>query len=133
MTRSRASLSLMHPRGPIRRVGAWLALLVVAFNLAGGLVMPASAVSLGETVICTAAGMMVLPAAGDQQVPAAEAAGPCVFCLPLLHGGAIAPGGVSIGPGALPAVAVTPDFIRDLPPYRASGLAAPRAPPAIPV
>jgi hypothetical protein len=86
---------------------SWLGLFLLLFNVAGGgAIPPPSAhagatplfaqelLSVDRTVICTAAGMVVLGRDGkpvDENRPHAPHDGFCVFCLPLMHAGAVAP------------------------------------------
>ncbi len=83
-----------------RRVVSTLGLLVVLFNLVAGTLLASTSTSgaapfLEETfgdriVVCTGAGMIVLDADGNP-LPQDGTAPMCVFCLPLVHGGADAP------------------------------------------
>jgi hypothetical protein len=82
-----------------RRWPAWLGLFVLLFNL-----LAAPAIGLGHNgafaaeldgamVICTSQGMLVLDADGKSHPPAdsSDHDGICVFCLPLMQGGSLAP------------------------------------------
>lgn len=89
-------------RGRIRReVASALGLLVILFNLVAGTLLASSANAANapfldeifgdRIVICTGAGMIVLDAQGNP-VPQDGTVDPmCVFCLPLVAGGADAP------------------------------------------
>lgn len=78
--------------------GRWLILMALWLQVALAPIVGAMAATPsawqaqldGKMVICTAAGMVVLDGDG-KAVPQQEAGPSCVFCLPLLHGGAKAP------------------------------------------
>lgn len=89
-------------RGRIRReVASTLGLLVILFNLVAGTLLASTAeagtapfldeISGDRIVVCTGAGMIVL---GPDGRPVSDTGGVeplCVFCLPLVAGGADAP------------------------------------------
>ena len=93
-----------------RRVGGWLGLLLLLFNVvigplaAGGgsaeRPLPFAAELDGDTVICPAQGMLVLDRDGHPRGPSGRTGhdGFCVFCLPLTH----------IGSGHAPTLAMAP-------------------------
>lgn len=89
--------------GLIRRlVVAWLGVVLLVFNLAasgGSLLGPADTaqtpfptsvdISATHVTICTTAGMVEIDGDG-KPLPSPSHGGICVFCLPLMHSGAIA-------------------------------------------
>lgn len=115
---------------------AVLALVWLSLLTATTLPLPAAATSLtdanGHVVVCTPAGMVSLGtgSGGDEDSP--PASHPlCLLCLPLLHGGALAPAFV-----ATPAAPLALRATRAWPPARVlavairhDGKATPRAPP----
>lgn len=115
-----------------RRVAAWLALWVVLSGALGGLAPAQAQSSALGSVVCTAAGMTVIAAQDDdtlgRDMPRTAL---CLFCLPLLHGGALAPQmaepaffpSSALGSVVRPDAAVRP--VAD--PHRSAS--APRAPP----
>lgn len=136
-------------KGRLRReMVSWLGLILLAFNVLGAGALPVRAAEAGPApfvlelqgdliVVCTAAGMVVM----DRDGNVVETGGPssahgalCVYCLPLMHGGAQAPAFVALAVEAFfldgevflpaePAAAVRPVLL--------PGTAAPRAPPAV--
>lgn len=135
-------LSNHSPVGAVRRfVMALLGLFVVTFNVVGALPAQAEgnnplfaqALQDDRIVICTAAGLVVMDKDGNIIDTSSDGhADFCVFCLPLMHGGAKAPALVSLG-----AIAPYQAFAGDVPafvppavkPARLDGTASPRAPP----
>ena len=93
-----------------RRLGGWLGLLLLAFNVVLGPLavgdgslarpIPLAAELAGDMVICTSQGMVVLDRDGHPRAPGGQTGhdGFCVFCLPLAHAGS----------GAVPAPAIAP-------------------------
>lgn len=140
--RHRYDLSNDSTLGAVRRiVVALLGLLVVTFNVVGAL--PAQAEGTNplfaqglrddRIVICTAAGLVVMDKDGNIIDTSSDGhADFCVFCLPLMHGGAKAPTLVSLS-----AIAPYRAFAGEVPafvppavkPARLDGAASPRAPP----
>jgi hypothetical protein len=138
-------LSTQSSRGDLRRfVVSLLGLFVLTFNIVGAGAMPARADEAGNApfaqallddriVICTATGMVVMDRDGN--IIDAGSAGThdnlCVFCLPLMHGGAKAPTAQVLVLQLEPVF--LGEFSRRTPPaaktVRLSGAAAPRAPP----
>lgn len=132
-------------RGAIRRlVSALLGLLILSFNIFGGNVLPARAAQAGTApfaqglledriVICTATGMVVVDRDGNIiETGAGTGHGDlCVFCLPLMHGGAQAPTSLAVIIVAQPAFVgeFSPAAPAPAKPVRLAGAAAPRAPP----
>jgi hypothetical protein len=89
-------------RGSVRReVASALGLLVILFNLVAGTLLASTARSgaapfldemFGDRiVVCTGAGMIVLGADGKPVSEPGAVEPLCVFCLPLVQGGADAP------------------------------------------
>lgn len=78
-----------------RLVCGWVGLVVLAFNILGGFVLPARAADGfgGDAimVVCTAAGLVSVDVGAQQsgQDGRVRQDGLCQFCLPLLHGGAV--------------------------------------------
>lgn len=129
----------------IRRLtAAWIGLLVLVFNIAGGGLLPtrpasaaatpfAQSLTDGRIVICTATGLVVMDRDGTVISTGDQPGGSdlCVFCLPMLHGTAM----TAVPPVLLlravpPAPLPQPQVIA--PPLRAAGLnltTAPRGPP----
>ncbi len=89
-------------RGAVRReIAAALGLLVILFNLVAGTLLASTARSgaapfLDEVfgdriVVCTGAGMIVFGPDGRPETESGTIEPLCVFCLPLVQGGADAP------------------------------------------
>lgn len=105
-------------------MGGWLGLFLLVFNAvigplavgdgSAGRPVPFAAEFAGDTVICTAQGMLVLDRDGHARTPTGQAGhdGFCVFCLPLTHAGS----------GQAPTLAVAP-----LPPMRVLAVVRPDA------
>lgn len=76
-----------------RVVCGWVGLVVLAFNILGGFVLPARAADgFGGNslmVVCTAAGLVTVDvgAPGSGRDDRVRQDGLCQFCLPLAHGG----------------------------------------------
>lgn len=117
---------------------AWMGLVLLAFNLIAGAMMPASAQApIGQSgqqfYICTALGLKAIgPAADlDQGKAAGHGAQICAFCLPLMSGGLDSPAPVTVADADL-----TPTLAEYAPPAKSvpasssrRGQTAPRAPP----
>lgn len=139
-------LSTQSSRGDLRRfVASLLGLFVLTFNIVGAGAMPARAAGTtgnapfaqalleNRIVICTAAGMVVMDRDGNvvDTDGADSHTNLCVFCLPLMHGGAKAPAAQAV------VVKLEPAFVGEFSPLpppatkpgRLAGAAAPRAPP----
>jgi hypothetical protein len=140
-------LSTRSHRGDLRRfVVSLLGLFILTFNIVGAGTVPARAADAGNApfaqallddriVICTAAGMVVMDRDGN--IIDTGSAGThdnfCVFCLPLMHGGAKAPTTLAV------VVHLEPAFVGEFSPQappaakpaRLAGAAAPRAPPIV--
>ena len=138
----RYDLSSRRSIGATRRfVSSLLGLLVLTFNVLGAGAAPvradgvnplfAQALLDGRIVVCTAAGMVVMDRDGTVAAAAAGHADLCVYCLPLMHGGAKAP--VALAVLAVPPPHPAGALPRPLPsrakPTRLDGTASPRAPP----
>lgn len=145
--RRRYDLSTQSTVGALRRaVASLLGLFVLTFNVVGAGAVPVSdsganplfaqALLDDRIVICTAAGMVVMDkdgniVAGDSTSGHADF---CVFCLPLMHGGAKAP--AAAAEIVLSAPAAFAGEIPSVPaptakPARLDGTASPRAPPLV--
>lgn len=125
-------------------MASFLGLFILAFNVASPAAMPAPsdasatpfALALADNhiVVCTALGLVVMDENGNVVNGDGESRSPlCVFCLPLMHGGAKLP---SAQPEAIlqrPATVTEPRQTATLPtpPCRLAGLASPRAPPRV--
>lgn len=133
--------------GNLRRfVVSLLGLFILTFNIVGAGAVPARAADAGSApfaqallddriVICTAVGIVVMDRDGN--IIDTGSAGThddfCVFCLPLMHGGAKAPTTLAV------VVDLEPAFIGEFSsqaapaakPARLAGAAAPRAPPMV--
>ncbi len=127
-------------------VAVWTGLLVLAFNVLGGAVLPvrdataspsplARLLDNGRIVVCTATGMVVMDADGTILPDDSGTVAPshdvlCAYCLPLLHGSAAMAaglGGISASP-PVPTVLISTDK-SVAPPARLPGSARARAPP----
>lgn len=116
-----------------RRLGHWVVLFALAFNLLGGGVLPSvpQVASLDGWVICSPTGMTVVGRDGSQENT--EHAPLCAFCLPLMHAG-LTPDPVIVlarNPHERSNVAFA--VIRQGPPARdwTAGPSGPRAPPSV--
>jgi len=141
--RRQYDLSNQSDLGSVRRlVVALLGLFVVTFNVVGALPAQAEgtnplftqALMDDRIVICTATGLVVM----DKDGNIVDATGDghndfCVFCLPLMHGGAKAPALVALGrPGQLYGLCRRSTRPSSRPPPNRPGWMAhprPRAPP----
>jgi hypothetical protein len=118
--------------GSGRRLGAWLGLFLLVFNLLGAGAMPAdgSPTAQGGWVICSPNGMSAI--AADGTALPADHGGLCLFCLPLLHAGLTPPpvGQIETTPLLMP-VAPPPQTAPEVrAPAWTAGPAGPRAPPS---
>lgn len=125
-----ATLTLFRsrPRGvaAIRRWGAWLVLAALLLNLMAPLRTPVPVLDDLLHAVCTANGMVQNPPDGQDGTPGAA---PCVFCLPLLHGGPVpVTAGLTLPVILTAAVALLPAILV-FSPRPAPGPASPRAPP----
>ncbi|MBF0168481.1 MAG: hypothetical protein HQL45_12710 [Alphaproteobacteria bacterium] len=128
-----------------RRVMSWTGLVLLAFNLIAGTLMPVQAADpLGQSVadvlegrglICTTLGLKSIGPDGGLTLPGADAesAGLCVFCLPLMQGGLDQPASLALTDRLHPVtktgyLSLAQTFAPPLDPYRQ---AAPRAPPVL--
>lgn len=130
MQLSTATLTLFRspPRNvaTIHRWSAWLILVVLLLNLMAPLRAPVPVLDDLLHAVCTANGMVQDPPDGQDATPGAA---PCVFCLPLLHGGPVpVTAGLALPVVLTAAVALLPAAI-PFSPRPAPGPAAPRAPP----
>lgn len=80
------------------RIGTWLALLALLVNVIGPLALAGRSAAGGlamapeALVVCSGGGLKVIALDGDHSpVRRADDAGTCVFCLPLVGGGAGVP------------------------------------------
>jgi len=140
-------LSMRSHQGDLRRfVVSLLGLFILAFNVVGAGAVSARANDAGNApfaqallddriVICTAAGIVVMDRDGNIIDTGSAGAHDnfCVFCLPLMHGGAKAPSALAV---ILPLEPIfTGEFSPQAPPAvkpaRLVGAAAPRAPPLV--
>lgn len=84
-----------YPRAMIRtwrRATAYTGLVLLAFNLIAGALLPARASSTdGPAYICTALGLKAVGNDEGQPAEAGQSAGLCAACLPLMQGGLDAP------------------------------------------
>ncbi|WP_173979576.1 hypothetical protein [Magnetospirillum sp. UT-4] len=112
------------------RYRALAALLVLLFDLFGGLLPLAPPPALDEHFICTVGGIVRLDEQGRDGGAAPE--GPCVFCLPLMHGSGLPPGAAAAlpAPHVQAAVAVVIPAGRPAVPARLGLTGCPRAPPS---
>lgn len=132
--------------GRVRRaVSSWLGIALLALNVLGAAAIPGRAAEEGlspfaqellgdRIIVCTAGGMVVMDRAGHG-VHTGQASGHsdfCVFCLPLMHGGAQVP----LAPATLadevptgPAGDLLPVRPAVAAPARLAGASSPRAPP----
>lgn len=123
---------------------SWLGLFLLIFNVLGGGALPARAADAGlapfaqdllgdRIVICTAAGMVVMDRDGNVIDTGGNSAHTdfCVFCLPLMHGGAQAPTAqaVIVDTAAEPVADFSPTEPTFAKPARLTGASSPRAPP----
>lgn len=132
--------------GRFRRVFAsWLGLLLLCFNVLGASALPARAADAGPApfvqefqadriVVCTAAGMVVMDRDGNIVGSGGTSSAHsdfCVYCLPLMHGGAQAPASVALATIAVLSESETfqPAEPAAAIPARLPGAATPRAPP----
>ncbi|RAU20316.1 hypothetical protein CU669_18895 [Paramagnetospirillum kuznetsovii] len=129
-----------HPAQPLlKRLGCWLALVVLTLQLAGAAVAPTISPAIIATaddhmVICTVGGMVELGEDGlpIPATPAKDHVGPCVFCLPLLHGHVLAQ---TLATTAFDRTdlarseKILPSSPTHAPPVRLAGAASPQAPP----
>lgn len=75
-----------------RRATAYTCLVLLAFNLIAGALLPARASSTdGPAYICTALGLQAIGNDKGQPAEAGQSAGLCAACLPLMQGGLDAP------------------------------------------
>ncbi|TAN53459.1 MAG: hypothetical protein EPN26_07010 [Rhodospirillales bacterium] len=128
-----------------RRIMSWTGLVLLAFNLIAGTLMPVQAADpLGQSVqdvlegrglICTTLGLKAVGPDGGLALPGAESesAGLCVFCLPLMQGGLDQPPSLVLTDRLYPASDLKfQQIVQAFPPtlegYRQ---AAPRAPPVL--
>lgn len=117
-----------------RRACAWVALVLLAFNIVAGFGLQAAPppAGLGDQVICTAGGIVVLHQDGETGTSTASGDGFCLYCLPLFHASgpqtqALAVSGFSNATiGAIRPVDVAPPH-----PARPHSVAIPRAPPHV--
>ncbi len=126
-----------------RMLVSWLGLFLLAANVIGGGALPAHSASApfaqdisgDRFVVCTASGMVVMDRNGHIVDSKGEGGGHatlCVFCLPLMHGGAQTPAAVAVTilPDERPTgAAITPTEPTRPTPLRLAGAASPRAPP----
>ena len=143
--RRRYDLSTQSNSGALRRlVVSLLGLFVLTFNVVGAGAAPvrtdgtnplfAQTLLDDRIVICTAAGMVVMDKDGNIVDAGTDGHGDfCVFCLPLMHGGAKAPSAVVEIVAPLPVfTGETPLFVPpSAKPARLAGAASPRAPPLV--
>lgn len=130
MPLSTATLTLFRSRpwgdAAMRRCGAWLVLVALLLNLMAPLRAPVPVLDDLLHAVCTANGMVQDPPDGQDATPGGA---PCVFCLPLLHGGPVpVTAGLALPMILTAAVALLPAAI-PFSPRPAPGPAAPRAPP----
>ncbi len=128
-----------------RRLVSWLGLFLLVFNVLGASALPARSAEAGPApfaqeflgdriVVCTAAGMVVMDLNGNVVGTGDTSAAHsdfCVYCLPLMHGGAQLPAAVLLPldivyPGAAVFVPAEPAVAHVV---RLPGTASPRAPP----
>ena len=127
-----------------RRFFAWSALLLMAVNILGGALLPASQAVAATTdanallggkyiVVCTAAGMMAIDPKGEAPPVSAAAHGAlCTFCLPLMHGAATIPmAATAPPPSAVEHLTAQTSPTNALPSQAVRGIASPRAPPMV--
>lgn len=127
-----------------RRFFTWSALLLMAVNVLGGALLPASQAVAATTaadallggkyiVVCTAAGMMAIAPKGEAPPVSAAAQGAlCAFCLPLMHGAAAIPMVATASPpSAVEHLTAQTSPTNTLPFLAVRGIASPRAPPMV--
>lgn len=123
-------------RGTVRRVAVWAALLSLLIQVLGApaLASVLSSESRDGIVICTASGPKTVDSSGQPlKAPVTDHhAVHCLFCLPLMHGAAMAPDlplQVVRGGMAPPAAWPTAEYGGARVPPRLAGAASPQAPP----
>jgi hypothetical protein len=130
MQLSTATLTLFRSRpwggAAMRRWGAWLVLAALLINLMAPLRAPVPVLDDLLHAVCTANGMVQDPPDGQDTAPGTA---PCVFCLPLLHGGPVPVAAGLAAPVVLAAVVSLLPAALVFSPRPAPGPAAPRAPP----
>jgi hypothetical protein len=117
-----------------RRVCDWVALVLLTFNIVAGFGLQAAPlpVGLGDQVICTAGGIVVLHQDGETGTATASGDGFCLYCLPLYHAnGPMAQAFARSGSGGQGIVATQPIDVAPLRPARPHSVAVPRAPPQV--
>ncbi|MBF0325226.1 MAG: hypothetical protein HQL42_09145 [Alphaproteobacteria bacterium] len=117
-----------------RRVCAWLALALMAVNLVAGFGLQAAPppVGLGDQVICTAGGIVVLHEDGENGTATASGDGFCLYCLPLFHSnGPVAQAFGTDGFRHAALASSMPIDVAPLRPARPRSVAVPRAPPQV--
>lgn len=113
--------------------GVLVSLLVLVFNLLGADTLPMPLPPLAgaadsQYVVCTASGAVTVSPRDDEDSPRHPTI--CVFCLPLLHGGAVPPGVAALpAPSGVSATICHPGKPAPLRRARLPGGMAARAPP----
>lgn len=124
-----------------RKVVSWTGLFFLSFYMLAGIFLPHPSFAKllggdeGHYIICTAAGLIEIDENG-KQVPGDQTASGvelCVYCLPLMHGGADVPLAFTVAEaqllasGIIPPVSASQNFFSP----RLSWATGPRAPPLL--
>jgi hypothetical protein len=122
-----------------RRLGHWVALFVLAFNLLGGGLLPSAPMTIpaGGWVVCSSTGMVVVGKDGGQEQGGQEQDGHqplCAFCLPLLQAGLVPDAAVVVDhvpPSEVGTAPASNQYHRFSSRAWTAGPSGPRAPPSL--